>query len=341
MDSRYTCTEIQGIQNDSRVWKELAGFLREQQLEVTGPPEHTVIIKDEGSIIATGSSKKNIIQYLAVSQAHRSEGLLAPILTALMRNITNGGMDRIFIYTSPENRELFMGFGFFPVAETADVLLLENREDGIRHWLEGISSATKLHAGELQSDGRVGAIVMNCDPFTRGHRYLIEYAAAGCALLHIFILSSGGTFTAEERYAMVEAGTADLENVLLHPASDYVVSPATFPTYFIKARHRTNEVSCSLDIELFSRKIAPQLEITVRFAGTEPYCPVTSEYNRQMARMLPDQGIEFLELPRFEYDGRAVSASEVRRLYHEHRWDDLKQLVPRTTWQILQGLPER
>ena len=342
MESGYEVREIHGIRTDSMLYHDLTDFLEENHLVIDGSIDHTVTIVDgDGRLIASGSSSGNVIKYLAVSASHRSEGLLAPILTALIREITNNGGDKIFIYTAPGNEDLFREFGFFPVARTDEILLLENRKDGIGRWLKRVGAETEQRFGKGDGPRRVGVIVMNCDPFTRGHRYLIEYAAARSDILHIFILSSGGTFTPQERYAMVEAGTADLGNVMLHKASDYMVSPATFPTYFIKAEKPMSEVSCALDIQIFTRVIAPALGITLRFVGTEPYCPVTSVYNRMMQEALPGQGIEFIEIPRFEFDGRAVSASEVRRHYHAGDWESLEPLVPLTTYEILRGLPGR
>ncbi len=341
MYTRYSLHEIEGSIEDHYRGDDLIRFLKENNLTYTGNTDFSVFLEDEREIVATGSTLKNVIKYTAVAASHRSEGLLASIMTPLMQHIMYLAEEHIFIYTSPANHLMFKDFGFFPVAETSDVILLENRKKGIQEWMREVLADTEERFGNLPEGQTPGAIVMNCDPFTMGHRYLIEYAANRSSILHLFILSSGGTFTPDERFRMVQEGTHDIHNVILHKASDYIVSPATFPTYFIKAQDRTHEVSCALDIEIFSRIIAPALHLATRFVGTEPFCPVTSVYNRMMRERLPASGINFIEIPRLEVSGRAVSASEVRRLYHRGSWEELAEIVPATTYQILKELPPR
>ncbi len=336
MDVRYSLREY--YPGNKELSREIYAFLTENGLNPDGEVEYSVAIEDNGSIIATGSYLKNVIKFVAIAPSHRSEGLLAAIMTPLVRHIAEAGENRIFIYTSPDKRLMFKDMGFFPVSETPDVLLLENRKDGLSEWLKDIKAETNAKFDQINKAENIGCIVMNCDPFTKGHRYLIERASAESDLLHIFILSSGGTFSPEDRYSMVVAGTADLTNIARHRASDYLVSPATFPTYFIKAKGRTTEVACALDIKIFTDIIAPELGIKKRFAGTEPYCSVTAEYNRMMSVYLPQHGIDFIEIPRFEYGGRAVSASEVRNLYKQKRWNKIKDLVYYTTYDIMKKM---
>jgi [citrate (pro-3S)-lyase] ligase len=315
--------------------RELSNFLLENGLHPEDNVDYSVVIKEGERIIATGSSLKNVIKFVAIATSNRNEGLLSAIMTPLMRHIIESGEKHIFIYTSPDKRAMFGEMGFFPVAETRDVLLLENRKGGILQWLSDIKAETAVKFPLDGSVRKVGCIVMNCDPFTRGHRYLIEHASAESDLLHIFILSSGGTFTPEERYSMMKEGISDLHNIALHRASDYIVSPATFPTYFVKSRGLVGQVACELDIKIFTDIIAPALGIKKRFVGTEPYCGVTAEYNRMMSEALPRRGIEFIEIPRFEYEGRAISASEVRRLYQAENWNMLEKLVSPSTLEYL------
>lgn len=336
MDYGYSLSEYYPVNKETS--RELNGFLLENGLHPEGNVDYSVVIKDSERIIATGSCLKNVIKFVAIAASNRNEGLLAAIITPLLRHIIESGEKNIFIYTSPDKRTMFGDMGFFPVAETNDVLLLENRKGGISQWLFDVKTESEAQFPSDVLTKKVGCIVMNCDPFTRGHRYLIEYASTKSDLLHIFILSSGGTFTPEQRYSMVKAGISDLSNIALHRASDYVVSPATFPTYFIKSRGLVGQVACELDIKIFTDIIAPSLGIKKRFVGTEPYCGVTAEYNSMMSEALPQRGIEFVEIPRAEYDGRAISASEVRKLYQAENWSLLEKLAWPTTVEYLKQL---
>ena len=182
----------------------------------------------------------------------------------------------------------------------------------------------------------IGSIVMNCNPFTMGHRYLVEYAAGNCAHLFLFVVEEDRSiFPFKDRLEMVKEGTKDLRNVTVLPSGKFVISQMTFAEYFNKESLQEEEIDPSLDVELFAREIAPALGITVRFAGMEPFDRVTAQYNESMGRILPKYGIAFVEIPRKEIDGDAVSASRVRELMREHDYRRLKKLVPKTTLRYL------
>ena len=130
---------------------------------------------------------------------------------------------------------------------------------------------------------------------------------------------------------LVKQGVSHLKNVIVHPTGDYLISAATFPTYFIKDKDRIPEIRCQLDLEVFANHFAPALNITRRFVGTEPLSPVTDAYNRQMMDFLPKKGIEVTLIQRKELDGGPISASRVRALLEERKWEELSRLVPETT----------
>ena len=173
-----------------------------------------------------------------------------------------------------------------------------------------------------------GCIVMNCNPFTLGHRYLIEQAAKQVERLYVMVVREDcSLFTYTERKAMVEQGVADIENVSVIDGSDYAISRATFPTYFLKRLDDAADTQMLLDLDLFRRHIAPALGATVRFVGTEPTDQLTRRYNQLMHEALKD----VREINRLEKDGNAVSASRVRKAMEEGDMNTIRQLVPPTT----------
>ena len=173
-----------------------------------------------------------------------------------------------------------------------------------------------------------GCIVMNCNPFTLGHRYLIEQAAKQVERLYVMVVREDcSLFAYTERKAMVEQGVADIENVSVIDGSDYAISRATFPTYFLKRLDDAADTQMLLDIDLFRRHIAPALGATVRFVGTEPTDQLTRRYNQLMHEALKD----VREINRLEKDGNAVSASRVRKAMEEGDMNTIRQLVPPTT----------
>jgi len=318
----------------------LKEFLADQGLRYDGGITDTVIISEEGSILATGSIDGNIIKCVAVNPSRRGENLLGQVMTELTAEFFRKGITHYFGFTKPENAELFGGAGLYKVAETKDVLLLENRKDGLEKYLNRIRKETDAAKadGMPGNGGSTGCIVAHANPFTLGHRFLAETAAAECEWVHIFILSeSGSEIPAAERYRLAEEGVADIPNVILHEASDYLISPATFPTYFIKEQARTEEINCGLDVAIFGGIIAKALGITRRYVGTEPDDEVTAAYNEILKKDLPGYGIELREIGRLCVDGRTVSASAVRQAVAMGRPEDAEEMVPVTTYNYLKN----
>lgn len=311
------------------IWRD---FLAEAGLTADNAVEQTVLVWDADALVATGSRQGNLLKCIAVEPSRQGEGLLAKVLTTLRQEAFRDGYRHLFLYTKPANAHLFSSLFFYPVAQTADVLLMEDRKNGIRDFVDGLASETHTAAG---------AAVMNCDPFTLGHQYLIESAAKTCGHLYVFVLSEDkGYFPAADRIEMVKRGTAHLPNVTVLPTGPYLISSATFPTYFLKNRDQADQIHCQLDIEVFTRYFAPALSITRRYVGTEPLSAMTNQYNEALKAALPLRGIDVIEVPRLSQDGTPISASAVRNAYHCGDLETVKKLVPQTAFEYLQALQQ-
>lgn len=321
--------------------EKLVSFLKEQDLEYNENITYSMVLEEDGEIIGTASSHNNVIKCVAISKEHQGENLLSTMFSHLVTHMFEQGIYHYFGFTKPKNKRLFEGVGLYPVAETDHVLLLENERDGIKKYMKNLQEETKMaeeNGMENKEAEEIGAIVANCNPFTKGHRYLVEYAASRCKYLHLFILSEEQEFiSSDARFHMVSEGVKDLKNVILHHTSDYLISPVVFPTYFMKEKDQAFTMNCMLDIEIFRQHIAKNLGITKRFVGSEPNCQVTNEYNRCLKEYLPRSGIKVEEIKRFEIDDTPVSASDVRCAYKESRMEDVKRWVPETTYQYLSG----
>lgn len=181
-----------------------------------------------------------------------------------------------------------------------------------------------------------GSVVVNCNPFTLGHRYLIEQAAAQCDHLFVFVVQEDRSiFPFDDRIKLVDDGIAHLKNVTVIPSGNFIISSLTFSEYFNKAELQDRVIDPSFDVSLFAGEIAPCLHISVRFAGEEPNDKVTKQYNDTMRAILPQYGIEFVEVPRIETDGAPISASLVRALLKEKNFDEIAKIVPKTTLDYL------
>lgn len=207
-------------------------------------------------------------------------------------------------------------------------------EKEINIYLNRINSEYPLKS----KDSKCGSIVMNCNPFTKGHRYLVEYASKCVDRLYIFVVEEDRSlFKFEDRYDMVKKGTEDLDNVVVVPSGKFIISAMTFPEYFMKDYVKEKDFDVSMDLDIFGKKIAPALNISIRFAGEEPLDPVTSNYNDYMRNLLPNYGIEFREIRRLYYDDKnVINATHVRKLISEKRYEELEGYVPKSTYEILE-----
>ncbi|MDR1917351.1 MAG: hypothetical protein LBQ58_12375 [Synergistaceae bacterium] len=188
----------------------------------------------------------------------------------------------------------------------------------------------------VNAPGSKGAIVVNCNPFTNGHRYLMERASSEVDFLYVFVVEEDRSlFRFEDRFALVTEGLRDMRNVKALRSGQFIISTITFPGYFTKESAKEVAVDTSLDLSLFVKYIAPALDIETRFAGNEPLDPVTKQYNNAMRETLPRHGVRFVEYERVEIDGAPVSASRVRALLEERNFDAIKPLVPESTYRYL------
>lgn len=300
-----------------------AEFLAAAGLEADNDIDSAVLIWDGDALIATGSRKENILKCIAVDPSRQGEGLTATVLTQLRQDAFHAGCDHLFLYTKPQNLLQFSSLFFYPIAQTDKVLLMEDKPNGIQSFLDTLPAST---------GGKTGALVMNCNPFTLGHRYVIETAAKECDRVFVFVLSEDKSmFPAKARMELVKQGTADLSNVTVLPTGPYLISSATFPTYFLKERDQAQTIQCQLDIAVFTKYFVPKFGITHRYVGTEPLSAMTDQYNQALLEHLPKAGIQVRLVPRLETVDAPISATSVRQCIYHKDYDKLESLVPPTT----------
>jgi [citrate (pro-3S)-lyase] ligase len=284
-------------------------------------------IHEDGELVAVGSRSGNILKMLAVEPSCQGGPLLGEIVTELVTRGLSAGFKSLFIYTKPEHAMTFEALNFTLLANQGRVVLMEYG-GGLKKWLQSVAGLVK--------PGINGAVVMNCNPFTLGHRYLVESAASRVDNLYLFVVREDrSVFPFEVRYRLVRQGVEDLANVTVLDTSDYIVSSATFPTYFLKKDDQAARIQMELDVTLFASQIAPFFRVTRRFAGTEPCCRLTSSYNDTMKRILPLYGIELIEVERRQAPGGVISASTVRAMLAAEDLEHLKEYLPQTTLAYL------
>lgn len=280
---------------------------------------------DNYRVIATGSCFGNTLRCFAVSGEHQGEGLLNQVITHLMEIQYQRGNLHLFLYTKIASAKFFGDLGFYEIARVDNTLVfMENRRDGFSSYLRELE--------KTRTAGRSAALVMNANPFTLGHQFLAETASQDCDTLHLFVVSEDASlipFAVRKR--LVEAGTAHLSNVVLHDSGPYIISNATFPSYFLKDEAAVIEGHARLDLAVFA-KIAGALGVTVRYVGEEPASQVTGIYNRIMAEELPKVGVTCRIIPRKSLGDVPISASTVRTCIKEGDLTALGRMVPASTF---------
>lgn len=318
------CTLTRVSPDDKRLLSEIdallsaEGLTRDQNLDYI-----CAALDDDERVIATGSCFGRTLRCFAVSREHQGEGLLNLIVSHLIEFQVGRGNSRLFVYTKASAAKFFQSLGFYEIVRVEGVVFLENRRNGFSDYLNDLKVTAR--------PGLAGAVVMNANPFTLGHRYLLETAAAACDTLHLFVLSEDASLVPfPVRMELVRRGSADLSNVVLHESGPYLISAATFPSYFLKDSEAVIEAHARLDAAIFS-KIAETLGIRRRFVGEEPTSTVTARYNAVMEQELPKSGIALQIIPRKNVGERVISASTVRAALQTGDQDILKTMLPETT----------
>lgn len=349
-DNRHYISEAPLSLNSVR--RRVEAFLAANGLRLAPLDRYVVVTRDEDGdeILAGGGLDGNVIKCVAVSESARSEGLMNILVSRLIAIAREEGRESVKAFTKPENEGIFKSLGFALIASSPNAILMENGRGGLPEYRKYLES--------LARPGRNGAIVMNANPFTKGHRYLVEQAASQVDNLYVIVVKEDRSrFPYVERKAMIEAGCAGLDNVVVCEGSDYAISAATFPTYFLKKLDDATDTQIALDLDLFMNHIAKPLGVTVRFAGSEPEDALTRRYNELMAEILPGTSvavvrqdhqpdselvegsavrqarrpIDFVEIPRLEQKGKPLSATSLRRALDKGGFKEAMEYIPKST----------
>ena len=322
--------DIQQIPMGSpRFRRQVETFLSASALRLESVEDYFCILREDGSIAAGAGLSGDLIKCVAVDPAERSKGLIAPLVSHIIGVAAEKGIVNLKVFTKPENEAVFTSLGFHTIARAPLAILLENG-----HGLEDYLAHVSCHPE--RSEGSIGVIIMNANPFTLGHKYLIEKASEQVDKLFVIpVKEDVSLFPYSERLEMIRSGCEGLATVL--DGSDYQISAATFPTYFLKDLSEASETQMLLDLDMFGRHIAPALGTTVRFVGSEPTDPLTARYNELMKEVLPTFGISVVEIPRLVFggDNSSVSASQVRKALQEGSFLSAAALTPTSAWPYL------
>lgn len=301
-------------------------FLTQNGLKYEAMKRYVAFCEQE-EIIAGGGYFNNVIKCVAVNEKAREQNLINGLISRIRKIIFDNGYANAFVFTKPQYEKHFKSLAFYAVGRGDKAVLLESDKEGISRYCAALS--------QLKKDGLSGGVVVNCNPITKGHLYLIQEASKRVDCLHIFVVKEDqSVFRYADRFALIKEAVKDLNNIVLHEGSEYIISAATFPSYFLKDDLEIAVAQMQLDLNIFGKKIAPALNITKRFIGSESEIFLVN-YNALMQKELPSYGIDCVEIPRKTYGGEVISASRVRALFAQGRLEEIKPLVPPCTYEFL------
>lgn len=310
--------------------EEVETFLEGFDLILDHDVDYTIVIRDGASIVATCSKAKNVLKCFAVIEKLQGEGIASILISTLLDKLFSQGICHSFIFTKPSRAHIFSALNFKMIHSNVDVALLENGIYDIDKALE------KMKKDYTIGDEEKAALVMNCNPFTLGHKYLIEEASETNKEVLVFIVEEDQSlFPFKIRYELVCKGISHLKNVKVVPSGEYIISSATFPSYFLKEEGERLRAYVELDASIFGKYFCKRFNITKRYVGEEPYCQVTEAYNQALKKVLPGYGVELHQVERKAFGGVAISASRVRNLIREGDLHDLNNLLPEVTLEFL------
>lgn len=291
-----------------------------------------IVRNEEGELIASASRSGNVFKYFGICSAYQGENLSGQLIGALIDDAFLKGIYHYFIFTKPDKAYAFLGNGFKKIMENEYAALLEGGNRSIAAYMDQL----KVKLGE--GSGNRGAIVMNLNPMTLGHRYLIEEAAKKVDDLIVFIVEEDkSVFPFATRLKIAQEALADLPNVRVVPGGPYIISQATFPTYFLKRMDDNLIAYTRTDAGLFGKYYAGELGITQRFVGEEPLDLVTNAYNEALTLELARYNVALHIIPRKRDEVDVISASRVRRLLAADEMEKVEKLVVPATYEFLRS----
>lgn len=311
------------------ITEKVKNFLADLDLKTPEGIDYGVGIFSGRKLIGTGFLCGDIIQGVGILPEYQGEGISAKIVTNILKKAIHAGKEHLFLFTRPQKAFLFENLGFKKIADAKPyATLLEWGKPDLQDYK---SRLIKLSEGKPKD---AACIVINANPFTLGHRYLVEKASCENPWLYVLVVEENkSAIPFNVRYHLVREGLKDLKNITVIQSGRYVISSATFPSYFTKDDDLA-KAHANLDLIVYSKHIAPSLEVTKRYVGSEPHCKVTSTYNNCMKVLLPKYGIEVIEIPRISASEDFISASRVRKLICKGKIEKAKKLLPLTTYNF-------
>lgn len=314
---------------DDREIKNISIFLESLGIKLEADIDYSVVYKENDKILASASKSNNILKCFGVDKSLQGENITSVMLTALVNKLCEEGIFHYFLFTKKEKEDIFISLGFKLLYRGELSSLLEN---GIYSIDDKLVKMKK----DFNISGENSAIVLNCNPYTKGHRYLIEEASKKSKTLLLFIVQEDrSVFSFNDRFEIVKEGVKDIKNAVVIPGGEYIISSASFPTYFLKKKEEMVLSQAQIDAGIFGKYFCSEFNIKDRYVGREPLDFVTNQYNNALLEELNKFGVNLHIIERLKLGETIVSASYVRKLIKEDRISEAFKLLPEATINFL------
>lgn len=315
--------------HNEKLKDEWLNLLHQENINAEDAIEETFGYYEDNVLIATASRYQNVIKCVAVDNKLQGGSIFNQIITHIINRNTEEGYFKHYLYTTTKSSTAFEYLGFKKLEEVDNKLVfMEKAIIGFDAFLSNLEKHKK-------PGNTIASIVMNANPFTLGHQFLVEKAASENDILYLFVLSEEmSVFSSATRLKLVKEGVAHLDNVYVFTTDNYMVSSATFPSYFLKEDDDVTKIQARLDAKMFVNHISKALDINIRYVGSEPFSNATNIYNEALLKEFGDK-IKLVIVERLENETDVISATKVRKLLGAEKMDEVKRFVPKTTYDFL------
>jgi len=303
-------------------------LLEKYNLEYEYDIDYAVLAYEDDKLLGTASLARNVMKCFLVVKEAQGKQVMTMMYEHLLDVLEERNIDHYFVYTMPNNEEIFEQLGMHVLVRTMNTVLLE----GGQH----IKDVLKRLQEDYQLDQRKKhCVIINGNPMTLGHLYLIEEAAKEAEQLLVFVVSEdASSFPFEDRFMIIKKATKHLKNVVVLPTENYLVSKITFPKYFLKEDQLIDAEQTMIDVLIYKEYFVKFFNIKKRYLGEEPFSYNTNKYN-QVLKQYMNGHIHII--PRKAIGEQVISASKVRKLIKANKLAKVKEYVPSATYEFLQS----
>lgn len=301
-------------------------FLNNHNFDYEYDISYSIFVYDEDLLVATASLANNVMKCFLIIKEYKNKNITNLMFSHLVNYMAERNIFHYFVFTTPNNEQIFTSLNMKKIVMTMNTVLLEGGDD-ISSVLNNLKKQFKI------SDNKKAAVIINANPMTYGHLYLIETAAIENKEVLVFVVSEDlSSFPFKDRFEVIKKATSHIQNVTVLPTLSYLVSKVTFPKYFLKEDQLIKDEQTLVDVLVYKEYYCKIFNINIRYLGEEPFSINTNEYNKVLKDYLSNR-VKIVK--RKSVGNEIVSASLVRKLIKVNKLDDVKKYVPKATYDYL------